>query len=153
MAHARAANRDLDPTSRRSRPGPIGFLGTGPVYFTAKPPEENGILMVGDAAGVIDPFSGEGQAAALASGILAAETLELLFRGEASPSEIGRLYAAAWRRRFERRFSWSAALRRLMLHPSVAGARRARGGTARCRVRDREAHGRALRARGSRAEV
>ncbi len=121
VAHARAANRDLDSDLAALTPGPVGFLGTGPVYFTAKPPEENGILMVGDAAGVIDPFSGEGQAAALASGILAAETLELLFRGEAAPSEIARLYAAAWRRRFERRFSWSAALRRLMLHPSVAG--------------------------------
>jgi flavin-dependent dehydrogenase len=121
VSHARAANRDLDSDLATLTPGPVGFLGTGPVYFTAKPPEENGILMVGDAAGVIDPFSGEGQAAALASGLLAAETLELLFRGEASPSEIARLYAAAWRKRFERRFSWSAAMRRLMLHPSVAG--------------------------------
>ncbi|HEY2798003.1 MAG TPA: NAD(P)/FAD-dependent oxidoreductase [Thermoanaerobaculia bacterium] len=123
VAHARAANGDLDADLAPLTPGPVGFLGTGPVYFTAKPPAENGILMAGDAAGVIDPFSGEGQAAALASGILAAETLESAFdaEGAAAPEETARLYAAAWRRRFERRFSWSAALRRLMLHPSLGG--------------------------------
>jgi flavin-dependent dehydrogenase len=117
VAHARGANRDLDRDLAALSPGPVGFLGTGPVYFTAKPPVENGILMAGDAAGVIDPFSGEGQAAALASGILAADSLEQGFRGEVAAGEVPRLYAAAWRRRFERRFSWSAALRRLMLHP------------------------------------
>jgi len=118
VAHARAANRDLDRDLAPLSPGPVGFLGTGPVYFTAKPPEEDGILMAGDAAGVIDPFSGEGQSAALASGILAADTLERAFREEARWSDVPRLYAAAWRRRFERRFSWSAALRRLMLNPA-----------------------------------
>ena len=120
VAHARSANRDLDRDLAPLALGPAGFLGTGPVYFTAKPPEEDGILMAGDAAGVIDPFSGEGQSAALASGILAADALERAFRGETSLSESARLYADAWRRRFERRFSWSAGLRRLMLHPSMA---------------------------------
>ena len=125
VAHARAGNRDLERDLAPLSPGPVGFLGTGPVYFTAKPPEEDGILMAGDAAGVIDPFSGEGQAAALASGILAADALEPALRGEASPSEAARLYAEAWRGRFERRFSWSAALRRLMLSPA-SGALAAR---------------------------
>lgn len=117
VAHARASNSDLDRDLAPLEGGPIGFLGTGPVFFTAKPPEEGGILMAGDAAGVIDPFSGEGQSAALASGILAAETLERAFAGAADLREVGRLYAAAWRSRFGRRFSWSAALRRLMLSP------------------------------------
>lgn len=117
VAHARASNSDLDRDLAPLEGGPIGFLGTGPVFFTAKPPEEGGILMAGDAAGVIDPFSGEGQSAALASGILAAETLERAFAGAADLREVGRLYAAAWRSRFGRRFSWSAALRRLMLNP------------------------------------
>jgi len=117
VAHARASNSDLDRDLAPLEGGPIGFLGTGPVFFTAKPPEEGGILMAGDAAGVIDPFSGEGQSAALASGILAAETLERAFAGAADLREVGRLYAAAWRTRFGRRFSWSAALRRLMLNP------------------------------------
>ncbi len=119
VAHARSANRDLDRDLAALREGPIGFLGTGPVYFTAKPPQERDVLMVGDAAGVIDPFSGEGQASALSSGILAADTLERVFSGEGSLARAPRLYAAAWRRRFGSRFSWSAAFRRLMLNPST----------------------------------
>jgi menaquinone-9 beta-reductase len=121
VAHARAANPALDRDLASLLPGPVGFLGTGPVHFTAKPPVEGGILMVGDAAGVIDPFSGEGQSAALVSGILAAETLELALRGDVATTDVPRRYATAWRSRFERRFSWSAALRQLMLHPRLGG--------------------------------
>jgi len=100
-------------------PGPVGFLGTGPVFFTAKPPVENGILMAGDAAGVLDPFSGEGMSAALASGILAADVVERGLAGDLSRDESARVYETEWRRRFARRFAWSAAFRRLILHPTI----------------------------------
>ncbi|HEY6065577.1 MAG TPA: hypothetical protein VIY96_05445 [Thermoanaerobaculia bacterium] len=116
---ARRDNPALDADLARLAPGPIGFLGTGPVFFTRKPPVENGVLMAGDAAGVIDPFSGEGQAAALASGILAADTAERLLSGELSREGCGRAYADAWRERFGRRFAWSAVFRRLMLNRSI----------------------------------
>lgn len=115
LEKARRGNAALDSDLAKLEPGPIGFLGTGPVFFTRKPPTENGLLMAGDAAGVIDPFSGEGQAAALASGILAAETAERLLCGELSPAGCARAYTEAWRRRFARRFAWSAAFRRLIL--------------------------------------
>jgi flavin-dependent dehydrogenase len=127
VGHARRANADLDRAVSALKEGPTGFLGTGSVYFTAKPPVENGMLMVGDAAGVIDPFSGEGQAAALSSGILAGETLERGLSGEVSLESVPDLYAAAWRRAFSRRFGWSAAFRRLMLSPA-AGSLAARLG-------------------------
>jgi flavin-dependent dehydrogenase len=113
---ARRGNRALDADLARMEQGPVGFLATGPVFFTRKPPAENGLLMAGDAAGVIDPFSGEGQAAALASGILAAEFCAGLLSGEQSREECARAYAAEWRRRFARRFAWSAAFRRLVLN-------------------------------------
>jgi menaquinone-9 beta-reductase len=92
-----------------------GFLGAGPVFFTGKPPAEGGILMVGDAAGVVDPFSGEGQAIALASGVLAGETACRWLRGELT--DLSGAYAALWRERFGRRFTWSALFRRFFLSP------------------------------------
>ena len=116
---ARRGNEALDRELAAMTPGPIGFLGTGPVFFTAKPATENGILMAGDAAGVIDPFSGEGQAAALAGGILAGETAERRLTGQLSREECARAYEEAWRRRFAKRFAWSALLRRLMLNSAV----------------------------------
>lgn len=118
--HARRTNRALDLELGRLRPGPIGILGTGPVFFTAKPPGEGGILMAGDAAGVIDPFSGEGQAAALAGGILAGEIVERALSGEIAPERLADVYGKAWRARFGRRFAWSAAFRSLALHPRAA---------------------------------
>lgn len=116
---ARRGNAALDRELAAMTPGPIGFLGTGPVFFTAKPATENGILMAGDASGVIDPFSGEGQAAALAGGILAGETAERRLTGELSREECARAYEEAWRRRFAKRFAWSALFRRLMLNSAV----------------------------------
>ena len=116
---ARGSNAQLDSDLSTLAAGPVGFLGTGPVFFTAKPPTENGILMAGDAAGVLDPFSGEGQSAALASGILAAETVERQLSGELSREECGRAYEREWRRRFSRRFAWSAVFRRLILNRGI----------------------------------
>ncbi len=117
--HARNTNASLDADLSALEPGPVGFLGTGPVYFTAKPPVEGGILMAGDAAGVLDPFSGEGQAAALASGILAGETIERVLSGALAPAELERTYDRLWKERFGRRFAWSALFRRLMLRPAL----------------------------------
>lgn len=134
VAHARARNSDLDRDLSSLAEGPIGFLGTGPVFFTAKPPVERGMLMVGDAAGVIDPFSGEGQSVALASGILAAETLERGLCGEVAFEDVPRLYAAAWDSRFRRRFHWSAAFRRMMLHPALGRLAAPVAGTALVRL-------------------
>lgn len=116
---ARRGNPALDSDLAAMTPGPIGYLGTGPVFFMAKPPSENRILMAGDAAGVIDPFSGEGQAVALAGGILAAETVERRLSGELSSDACARAYEDAWRRRFARRFAWSALFRRLILNRGI----------------------------------
>jgi flavin-dependent dehydrogenase len=117
--HARSSNRSLDERLARLVPGPTGFLGTGPVFFTAKPPTENGILMAGDAAGVLDPFSGEGQSAALASGILAADTIVNGLSADRTAGEIAAVYSRAWDRSFGTRFQWSRLLRLLMLNPTL----------------------------------
>lgn len=119
--HARRSNPFLDRDLSGLDPGPVGFLGTGPVYFTAKPPVENGLVMAGDAAGFLDPFSGVGQAAALSSGILAGETVERALSGQVARGDLARAYEDAWRGRFSPRFQWSARLRMLILHPA-AGA-------------------------------
>ena len=119
LDHARRENPNLDGALSRLRPDPAGFHGTVPVVFTAKPATERGILLAGDAAGVIDPFSGEGQAAALASGILAADTAARFLCGELSPDAYLSTYRDSWRRLFHRRFGWSALLRQLVLHPRL----------------------------------
>jgi flavin-dependent dehydrogenase len=113
LSHARTANpaldRDLDGLVPSS-----DFRGAGPVYPAAKPPAEGGILMVGDSAGVLDPFSGQGIACALSSGSLAAQTLAAAFEGALPLERTARVYASAWRARFRPRFGWSAVFRTLV---------------------------------------
>ena len=121
LAHARESNRALDRALARLTPS-TDFKGAGPVYLAAKPPTEGGALMVGDAAGVVDPFSGQGLACALASGILAATTLERGFSGALAWDDVPRAYAAAWKDRFRQRFGWSAAFRHLVSRPRIARA-------------------------------
>jgi flavin-dependent dehydrogenase len=122
LARAKGSNPALAADLAALTPGPTGFLGTGPVFLTAKPPSEEGILMAGDAAGVIDPFSGEGQAAALASGVLAGETIERALAGDLSPDQTAALYTRAWKDSNARRFTWSSLLRRFILHPRLGAA-------------------------------
>lgn len=129
LAAARRSNRALAADLDALMPGPRGFLGVGPVYFTAKPPVESGVLMAGDAAGVIDPFSGQGQAGALHGGNLAAEVAGVFLRGGTSPEATERDYARRWRDAFGAGFAWSAAFRGLILHPRLgAVAARLAGG-------------------------
>lgn len=128
IVHVRRENPALDADLSNLSPGPIGFLGTGPVFFTRKPCVERGILMAGDAAGFLDPFSGQGQTMALASGMLAAETIERALAGEIPFEALPREYALAWKRRFAGRFGWSAVFRSLMLNSVLASAAARLGG-------------------------
>jgi flavin-dependent dehydrogenase len=91
-----------------------GAAAAGFDFRPRGPVAEGGALAVGDAAGVSPPFSGAGQAAALASGIEAARVL-------AEPGA-----AAAWPGRFRRRFRGRLAvggvLQRTLLASSTAPA-------------------------------
>jgi flavin-dependent dehydrogenase len=53
------------------RVGPVRALG--PLAYQVAPPREGGVVLVGDAAGFLDPFTGEGVHAALRSAELAAD--------------------------------------------------------------------------------
>ncbi len=120
VVHARRASAAFDAAMARLHEGPGESRGIGPVFFTTKPPVENQMLVVGDAAGVIDPFSGEGQAGALASGILAAEILTRGLEGRTSMDDVARIYSRAWRGRFSQAFGWGSVFRRLILQPTAA---------------------------------
>jgi menaquinone-9 beta-reductase len=63
----------------------------GPLSYRVTRPREGGVLLVGDAAGFYDPFTGEGLYTALRSAELAAETLVATLRaGDVSASALAR---------------------------------------------------------------
>ncbi len=74
--------------------GPVGALG--PLAYRVVPPRHGGVLLVGDAAGFYDPFTGEGLYAALRSAELATEVAHAaLTAGDCSPPAL----APFWRAR------------------------------------------------------
>jgi menaquinone-9 beta-reductase len=72
----------------------------GPLAYRVLPPREGGVLLVGDAAGFYDPFTGEGIFSALRGAELAAETVDrALDGGDVSARALGG-YARARRAAF-----------------------------------------------------
>jgi flavin-dependent dehydrogenase len=79
----------LRPRLSGMRPlGPVAALG--PLAYRVARPRHGGVLLVGDAAGFYDPFTGEGIYTALRSAELAAETAhEALAGGDLSAPALG----------------------------------------------------------------
>jgi len=72
-------------------------VSTSPLIFRDPQPVRQGVFMVGDAAGFIDPFVGDGISLALRSGALAAKCLAAFLAGQTSlpyaANRYGELYA------------------------------------------------------------
>ncbi len=82
----------------------------------------DGLLLVGDAAQVVPPFSGDGIAAALYSGILAARTAHAaLETGDVTASGLS-CYRVRRRRHMASPMAVSGLLERLLYRPTLAGA-------------------------------
>jgi flavin-dependent dehydrogenase len=71
----------------------------------------SGVLLVGEAAGLVDPVTGEGIAQALASGRIAAEEIVLALRSAVDPQ---RYHAAIASVRFHRHLRQTSALAKLV---------------------------------------
>jgi flavin-dependent dehydrogenase len=97
---------------------PAGELATaGPIRFSSIPPPPQDVLVVGDAAGAIDLFSGDGQAQALGSGLLAACSLDAFLTGDADAERTRQDFASSWKRKFRATMRRAALLRPLLLRP------------------------------------
>jgi len=92
-------------------------ISTSPLIFERPQPTESRMLRVGDAAGFVDPFVGDGISLALRSGVTAAECLIPFFRGEISLGEAIERYRRAYERRLLPVFQSSSRIRRLLKLP------------------------------------
>src|SRR5437763_9233064 len=99
----------------------------GPLAFGHRRLSQGGVLAIGDASGMIDPFTGTGIQIALRSGELAAEAIiNAMNENRAAPpaSLFERAlahYAEAYAREFGKRMKVAGWLRRAALSPAVAG--------------------------------
>ncbi len=92
-------------------------ITTSPLIFSHPKPEQNGVLMAGDAAGFVDPFVGDGISLALRSGSLAGQCLIPLFAGEISLQDASRNYRQTYEKRLAPVFRASSKIRRMLTLP------------------------------------
>jgi flavin-dependent dehydrogenase len=90
---------------------------TSPLYFREPETESDGVFLVGDAAGFIDPFAGDGISLALQSGTLAAQSVIPFLRGSSSLEQAHRQYQAAYRKRYTPAFRNAARFRSAFAAP------------------------------------
>jgi menaquinone-9 beta-reductase len=94
-------------------------VSTSPLIFREPEPERDGILMVGDAAGFVDPFVGDGISLALRSGALAAQSLmPFVRRGATLEQSMGR-YRKEYSLRLAPVFRTSSRIRKMLLFPQA----------------------------------
>jgi flavin-dependent dehydrogenase len=92
-------------------------VSTSPLIFRKPTPVRDGLFLVGDAAGFVDPFAGDGISLALRSGALAAECLT----GVSSSSIASALdtYADRYEAELGPIFGASSTLRRMLALPAA----------------------------------
>lgn len=94
------------------------WLATGPLEFGRRAHARAGVIAIGDAAGMIDPFTGTGILLALSSGELAAQAVATtLSRRRSGHKEVAAEYARLSREEFDLRYRISVLLRRAALSP------------------------------------
>lgn len=93
-------------------------VATFPLLFRKPRPVKDETLFVGDAAGFVDPFVGDGISLALRSGAMAAECLAPFFRSEISRAEATDRYRRRYAAELGPVFRSSSRIRRLLGLPS-----------------------------------
>jgi flavin-dependent dehydrogenase len=121
LAWMRAQNPRLEAWLARATPLNGRWLSIAQVPFVGKQPVEAGVLLAGDAAGLIAPLAGDGIAMALRAGPLAAEYASDFLDKRVSAETARQGYARAWRREFGPRLRLARALQGWMLRPAWLG--------------------------------
>ena len=99
---------------------PCGDLrSVSPVYFPPRKCFGDGFLLVGDAARVTEPVTGEGIYLALRSGQLAGKTIDGALRRKDTTSNCLSEYQRACHEEFRKRFQLNYLARVLARHPSL----------------------------------
>lgn len=95
------------------------WLSTGPLTFGKRRLSQNGVIAIGDASGMIDPFTGTGIQMALRTGELAAESITEA-EPYAPPDRILTSYRARYDNEFGSRMRVAGFLRSAAFSPATA---------------------------------
>ncbi|MEM6628359.1 MAG: NAD(P)/FAD-dependent oxidoreductase [Bacteroidota bacterium] len=121
-AHLLKANKELEEFMHCSRSLYSRPLVISNVSFSNKPPVEQHILMVGDAAGLISPLCGNGMAMAIHSAKLASDCTIAFLEGKLNRKETEEAYTSLWKQQFSQRIRVGRALQWAFLSPTWSRA-------------------------------
>lgn len=110
---------EIDQLFARHEPAQSSYLSSEPVIFRARSPVEQGVFMIGDAAGIIDPLTGNGMAMAMQSALVAASAVLRALEQPARRREIERSYARTHWKLFAGRIRWSRAIASVLSSPET----------------------------------
>lgn len=108
----------LDALYARHEPAQEGFLSSEPVIFRARSPIEQGVFMIGDASGIVDPLTGNGMAMAIQSAAVAAPHVLRAVAGKRDEAA----YRQAHSEFFGRRIRWSRRVAMILSRPALLDA-------------------------------
>lgn len=112
----------LDDLFAAHEPAQDDFLSSEPVIFRARSPVERGVFMAGDAAGIIDPLTGNGMAMAIQSALVAAPAILRRLTSREPARVVEGEYRAAFRKMFGSRLFWSRRVAFLLSRPGLLDA-------------------------------
>ena len=92
---------------------------TSGVFFSPRPLQHEGMLFLGDTAGMIPPLAGNGMSMAMHSAVLALQTLKIA-RGKPAGFSPSRHYEGLWKQNFSARLRMAALLQEIMEKPAAA---------------------------------
>ena len=105
----------VDAMYARYEPAQDAFLSSEPVIFRGRSAVEQGIFLIGDASGIIDPLTGSGMAMALQSAVLVAPFVLDALVGKRDE----RKYERQHREFFDNRIAWSRRVAVLLSRPNL----------------------------------
>ncbi len=88
-------------------------LAISQISFDKKNTVENGVLMLGDGAGLITPLCGNGMSMAMHSSVLAFENISLFLGQKQTRNEMENNYETQWQQQFAKRLLMGRTVQRL----------------------------------------
>jgi flavin-dependent dehydrogenase len=91
------------------------IYGTGNIYFGKKNVIPSGIIMIGDAAGLIAPLAGDGIGMAIESAKMASEIIADSIYKNANRIEIYNTYRVSWKKHFTKRLFIAGRIQNIIM--------------------------------------
>jgi len=88
--------------------------------FKPKAPVEDGILMLGDAAGLITPLCGNGMAMAIHAAYIAGNSVNKYFQKQITRNGLEEKYALEWKKTFHSRIKFGYRMQKIMGKPGIS---------------------------------